>query len=126
MPWYEILSIAIFLVVVLELACGFILYPLRYGHSYYLPVYAYHIFAYDPRNGYRLRPNLAYSNPSAPPAKAPRRVMMVDIRTDRNGFFSTTDVATIAGRKIFCIGGSTTAGIEKPDDRQYPCALEPP
>jgi hypothetical protein len=124
MPWYEVIAVAIFLVAVLELACGYILYPLRYGYSYYLPVYALHIFAYDPRNGYRLRPNLSYSNPTAPHPKAPRRVMMVDIRTDRNGFFSAADVATIGGRKIFCIGGSTTAGIESRHDRHYPAALD--
>jgi lysophospholipase L1-like esterase len=71
-----------------------------------------------------LRPKLRYSNPTPPLAKAPRRVMMVDVRTDKHGFLFDGDLASIAGKKIFCIGGSTTAGIESRHDRHYPAALD--
>jgi lysophospholipase L1-like esterase len=124
MPWYEALAFAFVCLALIEPVCRFIIFPLRAGKKFYVPIQAYQIFEYDRRTGYRLQPFVRYSNPTTPLAKAPRRVTFVDVRTDANGFLFDGDIAQLRGRKIVCIGDSSTAGLECRHDRHYPAVLD--
>ena len=114
----------VFAIFLLEILAGYVFFSLRRGDSYYKTRFSHYIFRFDRRIGYRLRPNLNYSNPTTPPPTAPRRVMFVDTRTESHGFLGTEEVLAIQGPIIACIGGSTTAGIEVLADQTYPARLD--
>ena len=114
----------VFAIFLLEILAGYVFVRLRRGDSYNKTRFSHYIFRIDRRIGYRLRPNLNYSNPTTPPPTAPRRVMFVDTRTESHGFLGTEEVLAIQGPIIACIGGSTTAGIEVLADQTYPARLD--
>ncbi|MCP4265465.1 MAG: hypothetical protein GY777_07810 [Candidatus Brocadiaceae bacterium] len=84
------------------------------------------MYKYDSETGYTVSPNLRYSNPTKPPKNAPRKIHFVDVRTDKNGFLFTGDLEQAAktDKLIFCLGGSTTMGLESRHDKTYPARLD--
>lgn len=123
-----ILSILL-MMILLEAFLAFIAYPLKSKKkerkSYYW-VARNTMYKFDPVLGHSLRPNLVYNNPTTPVAKAPRKIMNFDIRTDSNGFLFTDDLSAESKnhKLIFCLGDSITMGSESPHDRTYPAILD--
>lgn len=116
-------SVILFAAIV-EILLGCAYYYIRYGKSYYKMRFPYFIFCFDRLCGYRLRPNLKYSNPGKSLPTAPRRVTFVDVRTDRSGFLCREQVKEMVESVIFCLGDSTTAGIEVDSSSHYPARLD--
>lgn len=117
------------LLVASELAVAFIAYPIARGISYY-DLYRpgedtqwMFVFVFHPKRGFTLRPNMRYSNPTTEDPNGPRRIFLVDVRTDENAFVSNCSIDDLKGKLIFCLGGSTTMGSEARFDKTYPAEL---
>lgn len=119
---------AISILLALEVFIAFILYPLKHGINYYRLITSDEdiIFKFDRDIGYLLKPNLIYRKPTPPHPNAPRRILNVDVQTGKNGFLFTEDLAKLKEKYklIFCIGASTTAGLESRHDKTYPAILD--
>lgn len=121
----ESVIIIIILFIILEVITAFIVYPLKTGKIYYKLISAEDlIFRFDKITGYSLRPNIIYQKPTMPLLNAPRKIMWVDIRTDKNAFLFTEDISLLKEKLIFCIGGSTTMGAESHYNKTYPAILD--
>lgn len=115
----------VILLIILETITAFIIYPLKTGKIYYQLIKdEYFIYRFNPVLGFSLKYNCIYQNPSCPCPNGPRRIMTVDIRTDKNGFLFTEDIALLKEKLIFCIGGSTTMGSESRYNKTYPAILD--
>ena len=117
--------------VMAEILVAFVFYPSKNGVNFYKlmnnresgnPL----LFKYDNELGYTFNPNIIYKNPTKPPPNAPRRIMYIDIRTDKNGFLFTEDLDLLkkTEKLIFCVGGSTTQGSESRHNHTYPSLLD--
>lgn len=123
----DILSL-ILMFLAIEVFIAFIFYPLRHGENYYHLSSAWggFIYKFDPDVAYVHKPNLAHKNPTNALVNGPRRIFLVDVRTDKYGFIFTEDLSLLKNRYklIFCIGGSTTEGTSSPYDKTYPAVLD--
>jgi lysophospholipase L1-like esterase len=122
----QIILFILILLLLLELFLGFAVHSFKFGQSYYSAKKNALVYQYDPQTGYTITPNLRYSNPTKPPINAPRKISFVDVRTDKNGFLFTGDLeqASKEHKLIFCLGGSTTMGVESRHDKTYPASLD--
>ena len=115
------------LLICAELFFAFIYIKSRYGHNFYTLRSKFVVYRYDKLLGYRMAPNFRYSNPRLSYPKAPRKREFVDLRTDKNGFLFDEDIDQLIRIKkkiVFCLGGSTTAGLESAYDQTYPSQLD--
>jgi lysophospholipase L1-like esterase len=111
-------------VVFIEAAVAFVLYPLRYGKPFYRLWFKSRVFTFDKELGYIYRKNMKNDEPTVPLPDAPRRINYTDFRTNSDGLPCHEEIGSIVGKKIFCIGGSTTAGAESRYDQTYPALLD--
>jgi len=114
-------------IVLSELYLSLVYTPSWYGRTYYTLRKNFAVYQYDRQTGYRMSPNLVYSNPRKAYPNAPRKKEFVDVRTDRHGFLFTEDIDQLVHanyKLLFCIGGSTTAGMESAHAKTYPAQLD--
>lgn len=114
----------IVLVFTFELIGAYIVYPLKRGKSWY-KLRRHTSWVFDKNCGYFHRKNLTKTSPTPPRKNAPRKILFPDFRTGPEGFVFTEKISDIKDKKlIFCIGGSTTAGIESRYGKTYPQVLD--
>jgi len=115
----------LFVLVALELIYSLVVYRRISKYSFYTNPRK-RLWIFDKERGYKLAPNLDFSSPTEPLENAPRRIMLKGVQTDKFGFRFSGDVETIQdeAKLVFCVGDSTTIGLESTNSKTWPAMLD--